>query len=91
MSYGNCTSNMMIINIDIVYDMSFILWKCEVHIWTDRCLAGLYDIKGVFIIVQNTSSPQFTAFPSFPNKTSAEVAQLAGGKGQLLVTHSAQI
>jgi hypothetical protein len=29
---SNCTSNIVIINFDAVYDMSCMIWKCEVHI-----------------------------------------------------------
>ena len=56
MSSCNCTSNIEIINVDTVYDMSSMIWKCEVHIWTYGCMACLYDIKALFIIILNASS-----------------------------------
>jgi hypothetical protein len=39
MSLCNCKLNIVIINIDTVYNMSLLIWKCEVHIWTHGCLA----------------------------------------------------
>ena len=53
MSSCNCTSDIVIINGDTVYYMRFMIWKCEVHIWTHGCLACLNDIKAVFIIILN--------------------------------------
>jgi hypothetical protein len=44
-----CTPNIVSVNTDV----SFMTWRCEVHIWTRGCLAGLYDIKAVFIIILN--------------------------------------
>ena len=38
MSSCDCTSNIVIINVATVYDMSFMIWRCEVHIWTHWCL-----------------------------------------------------
>ena len=40
-------SNIVIINVDMVYDISLMIWKCEVNVWTHGCLAWLYDIKSV--------------------------------------------
>jgi hypothetical protein len=39
MSSCNCTSNIVTINVDTVYDMHGRIWKCEVHIWIHRRLA----------------------------------------------------
>uniref|UniRef100_A0A674AUF0 Potassium voltage-gated channel, KQT-like subfamily, member 5b n=1 Tax=Salmo trutta TaxID=8032 RepID=A0A674AUF0_SALTR len=45
MSSCNCTSNIVIINADAVYAMSFMIWRCEVHIWTHGCLAACVTSK----------------------------------------------
>jgi hypothetical protein len=42
----NCTSNIVILNVYPVYDMSFRIWKYEVLIWT----------QAVFTIILNISS-----------------------------------
>ena len=46
----------VIINVDTVNDMSFLIRKCEVNVWTHGCVVCLYDIKAVFIIILNVSS-----------------------------------
>ena len=51
----------------------FMIWKCEVHIWTRGCLASLHDIKVVFILIlslifQNRWSPHnLQLFPQSDN------------------------
>ena len=87
MASCNCTSNIVIINVGTVYDMSFMIWKCEVHIWTQGYLACLYDIKAVFIII--VLSFKIVLLIYIISKY-ARVARLAEGWGQLLVMHGAQ-
>ena len=65
MSSCNCTSNIVIINLDTVYDRSFMTSRCDVHIWTHCCLACLCDIKVVFIIILNVSSFKIHRVPLF--------------------------
>ena len=36
------TSQIVIINIDTVFDMSFIIWKCKVHVWLVRMTSNWY-------------------------------------------------
>lgn len=87
MSPCNCTSIIVIISIDTVYDMSFMIRKCEMHIWTHWCLACLFDIRSAFIIhpqrhiFHNTLS--LLNLSHSDNKTFAKVANQREGWGKL--------
>lgn len=75
------TCHLVIINIDTVYGNSFMIWKCEVHIWGVwlGCMRSkLYSLNSSM----STLSPlNLQNFPHPDNKTFAKVPQLAGGMG----------
>jgi hypothetical protein len=76
MSSCNCTSNIVIVNVDTVYDMSFMIWKCEMHIWTHGCLACVYDIKEISFKIH-----WVLVILHSDNLFGPKVAQIAGGMG----------
>ena len=89
MSSCNCTPDTGIINTDTVYDVSFVLWKCEVDICTHRGLACLYDIKALSIIILNVASFKmhrvafmYSISPHSDNTTFEKCTQLARGMGE---------
>ena len=73
------------------------IWKCEVPIWTHRCLACLYDIKAVFIIILKFSYFKIQVISIYSilltqtTKTFQKLASYREGWGQLLVVHGAEV
>jgi hypothetical protein len=77
---SSCTSNVVILNVDSVYYMSFMIWKCEARIWIRGCLASKQYFNHPQRLVFQTTLSHLNSW-RLPRSDSQECAKASGRDG----------